>query len=176
MTLKQTTNAPSSSPFLHFHPANTTSKRTAALKVDWTKISTSLALRGQTVASLQSFKKRNEDARRRVALLSGQPTTVDFAAYRAQLGPRGQAVVDELEKRVAAFKPASYDVQRQVKAIEAFEAEAVRNAEETKGLVREQVEALEKTLQNIESARPFDELTVVSADLWRVERNARRDC
>jgi len=77
---------------------------------------------------------------------------------------------------VAAFKPASYDVQRQVKAIEAFEAEAVRNAEETKGLVREQVEALEKTLQNIESARPFDELTVVSADLWRVERNARRDC
>jgi len=132
--------------------------RSAALKVDWAKITTSLGLRGQTVTGLQAFKKRNDDARRKVQQLSELPTAVDFAHYRSVL--KNQSVVDEIEKRFAAFKPATYDVTRQLKAIEVFEVEAIKNAEATKEKVDLELKDLEKTLLNIESARPFDELTV----------------
>jgi hypothetical protein len=37
----------------------------------------------------------------------------------------------------------------------------LKNAEETKGRVDLELQDLEKTLKNIEEARPFDELTVV---------------
>lgn len=53
-------------------------------------------------------------------------------------------------------------MNRQIKAIETFEAQALKNAEETKGRVDLELKDLEKTLKNIETARPFDELTVVS--------------
>ncbi|KAI1291275.1 hypothetical protein F5Y03DRAFT_388544 [Xylaria venustula] len=132
--------------------------RSAALKLDWAKVTSSLGLRGQTVASLQAFKSRNENARRKVQLLSEQPTTVDFAHYRSVL--KNQAVVDEIEKRFSAFQPAKYDVSRQLKAIEAFEVEAVKNAEATKEKVDLELKDLEATLKNIETARPFEELTV----------------
>jgi F-type H+-transporting ATPase subunit d len=141
-------------------------QRSAALKLDWAKITSSLGLRGQTAASLQAFKKRNEDARRRVQLLSEQPSKVDFAHYRSIL--KNQAVVDEIEKHFSTFKPATYDLARQIKAIEAFEAQAVKNAEETKGRVDLELKDLEKTLENIETARPFEDLTVVcTARMWR---------
>ncbi|KAK5663180.1 hypothetical protein OQA88_6597 [Cercophora sp. LCS_1] len=132
--------------------------RSAALKLDWAKVTTSLGLRGQTVASLHAFKKRNDDARRKLQLLSELPTTVDFAQYRSVL--KNQAIVDEIEKRFAAFTPATYDVSRQLKAIEAFEVEALRNAEATKEKVDLELKDLDKTLKNIEEARPFDQLTV----------------
>ncbi|CAG8977225.1 hypothetical protein HYALB_00007921 [Hymenoscyphus albidus] len=132
--------------------------RSAALKLDWAKVTTSLGLKGQTAASLQAFKKRNEDARRRVQQLSELPSKVDFAHYRATL--KNQAVIDEIEKHFSTFKPATYDVNRQIKAIETFEAQALKNAEETKGRVDLELKDLEKTLKNIEEARPFDELTV----------------
>ncbi|KAF8859359.1 ATP synthase D chain, mitochondrial [Acephala macrosclerotiorum] len=132
--------------------------RSAALKLDWAKVTQSLGLRGQTAASLQAFKKRNEDARRRVQVLSEQPSKVDFSHYRSIL--KNQAVIDEIEKHFSSFKPATYDVARQIKAIEAFEAQAVKNAEETKGRVDMELKDLEKTLKNIEEARPFEDLTV----------------
>ncbi|KAH7358115.1 ATP synthase subunit D [Plectosphaerella cucumerina] len=144
--------------------------RSAALKLDWAKVTTSLNLRGQTVASLQAFKKRNEDARRKVASLRELPTEVDFAHYRSTL--KNQAVVAEIEKRFAAFKPSTYDVARQVKAIEAFEVEAVKNAEATKEQVGLELKDLEKTLTNIEQARPFEDLTVddINAAVPEVEK------
>jgi hypothetical protein len=110
------------------------------------------------VAGLQAFKKRNDDVRRKVQLLSEQPTTVDFAYYRSVL--KNTAVVDEIERRFNAFQPATYDLDRQLKAIEAFEVEAIRNAEATKEKVDLELKDLEKTLKNIEEARPFDQLTV----------------
>lgn len=122
-------------------------------------MTSSLGLRGQTVASLQAFKKRNEDVRRRVQVLSEQATTVDFSAYRSQL--KNTAIVDEIERRFKDFKPITYDVNRQVKAIDAFEAEAVKNAEATKQAVDLELKDLAATLQNIETARPFEDLTVV---------------
>jgi hypothetical protein len=48
-----------------------------------------------------------------------------------------------------------------VKAIEAFEAQAIKDAEETKGKVELELKDLEKTLKNIETARPYEDLTVV---------------
>ncbi|MCJ1256067.1 ATP synthase d subunit [Lignoscripta atroalba] len=133
--------------------------RSAAFKVDWTKIGTSLGLKGQTATALAAFKKRNDDARRKVQVLSDTPQTVDFARYRSML--KNQAIVDEIENHFKSFKPATYDVGRQLKAIEAFEAQAVKNAEETKGVVDKELGDLEKTLKNIEDARPFEDLTVV---------------
>jgi hypothetical protein len=105
------------------------------------------------VTGLQAFKKRNDDVRRKVQALSELPTSVDFAQYRSVL--KNQAVVDEIEKRFTAFKPTTYDLNRQLKAIDAFEVEAVRNAEATKEKVDLELKDLEKTLMNIEQARPF---------------------
>ncbi|CAN8100352.1 unnamed protein product [Discula destructiva] len=132
--------------------------RSAALKLDWSRVASSLGLRGQTAASLQAFKNRNDTAKRQLQQLSELSTTVDFAHYKSTL--KNQAVVDEIERRFKAFKPATYDVSRQLKAIEVFEAEAVRNAEATKEKVDLELKDLEKTLQNIEQARSFEELTV----------------
>ncbi|PGH12775.1 ATP synthase subunit D, mitochondrial [Polytolypa hystricis UAMH7299] len=131
--------------------------RSAALKLDWAKVATSLGLRGQTAASLQSFKKRNDDARRKVQVLSETPQSVDFEHYRSVL--KNQAVINEIEAHFKAFQPATFDVNRQLKAIEAFEAQAVKGAEETKGAVALELRSLEKTLENIETARPFEDLS-----------------
>ena len=54
---------------------------------------------------------------------------------------------------------------RQINAIEAFEVQAVKSAEETKGRVDGELRELEATLKNIETARPFEDLTVVSIKL-----------
>ncbi|EKV12190.1 ATP synthase D chain, mitochondrial, putative [Penicillium digitatum] len=132
--------------------------RSAALKIDWAKVTTSLGLRGQTAISLQAFKKRNDEARRKVQVLSEQPQTVDFSYYRGIL--KNQAIIDELENHFKTFKPATYDVNRQLKAIDAFESQAVKNAEATKGKVEAELQNLQKTLENIETARPFEDLTV----------------
>ena len=69
--------------------------------------------------------------------------------------------MDEIENYFKNFKPATYDVGRQLRAIEAFESQAVKNAEQTKGKVDLELQDLEKTLRNIEEARPFEDLTVV---------------
>ncbi|OAK98083.1 hypothetical protein IQ06DRAFT_327571 [Phaeosphaeriaceae sp. SRC1lsM3a] len=132
--------------------------RSAALKLDWTKIGTQLGLKGNTAAALQSFKKRNDDARRKVTVLSEQAQTVDFQHYRSIL--KNQAIIDDIEKQFNAFKPQTYDVGRQIKAIEAFEAQAIQSAEQTKSVVDKELSDLEKTLKNIEEARPFADLTV----------------
>lgn len=70
--------------------------------------------------------------------------------------------MDEIEAQVQRFKPVTYDVGRQIKAIETFEAQAVKGAEETKDRVDSELKSLNVTLKNIEEARPFDDLTVVS--------------
>lgn len=95
--------------------------------------------------------------------LSEHSTTVDFAAYRSTL--KNQAIVDEIEKRFKAFKPVTYDVNRQLKAIDAFEVDAVKNAEATKQAVDLELKDLAATLKNIEEARPFEDLTVVRLDV-----------
>ena len=134
-------------------------QRSAATKIDWSNLGTRLGLKGSTANALANFKKRNDDARRRVQQLSDQPQAVDFAAYRSQL--KNQDVIADIEKQFNGFQMKKYDVSRQIKAIEAFEAQAVKSAEETKGKVDAELKDLEKTLKNIETARPFEDLTVV---------------
>lgn len=160
MLRRQRSPARNGSPEVNIKKTNLSpSQRSAALKLDWTKLATQLGLKGQTAASLQAFKKRNDDARRKIAVLSEQSQSVDFAYYRSVL--KNQAVVDDIEKQFNAFKPQTYDVGRQIKAIEAFEAQAVQSAEQTKSVVDKELSDLQKTLKNIEEARPFSDLTVV---------------
>ncbi|KAI4251784.1 MAG: hypothetical protein LQ352_004655 [Teloschistes flavicans] len=132
--------------------------RSAATKLDWNKVTTSLGLKGSTAASLQAFKKRNDDARRKLAALRNLPQTVDFSDYRNTLS--NTAVVDEIEGHFKTFKPKTYDVARQIKAIEAFEAQAMKGAEQTRLQVDREVKSLDKALRDIETARPFEDLTV----------------
>ncbi|KAJ4515941.1 ATP synthase d subunit [Exophiala dermatitidis] len=130
----------------------------AAMKLDWSKVSTQLGLRGSTATALANFKKRNDDARRRVQVLSEQPTTVDFGHYRSIL--KNTAVIDEIEQYFKTFQPKTYDVNKQLKAIESFEQIAIKNAEETKSKVEVELRSLEKALNDIEGARPWDQTTV----------------
>ncbi|KAK9453707.1 hypothetical protein V1511DRAFT_504258 [Dipodascopsis uninucleata] len=132
--------------------------RSAALKLDWAKVVSTLGLKGSTVSSLQAFRKRNEDARRKVSELSAHPATVDFTYYRSVL--KNTAIVDEIESAFKAFKPVTYDVSEQIKAIETFEVAAIENAKATENKVAGELADLVKTLDNIESARSFEELTV----------------
>ena len=134
-------------------------QRSASLKIDWTRLTSQLGLKGTTATSLAAFKKRNDDARRKVAMLSEQPQSVDFEHYRSILN--NKAVVDEIERQVKPYKPATYDVGRQLKAIEAFEATAVKSAQDTKAVVDQELHDLNKTLRNIEEARPIEQLTTV---------------
>lgn len=134
------------------------SVRSAASKVDWTAVTTKLGLSQNTISGLASFRKRNTDAKDKVNALETQRLTVDFAQYRSVL--KNQSIVDEIEKAYKSFKPATYDVASQIKAIEQFESKAVENAQATAKTIDAELSDLQETLQNIEQARPFEDLTV----------------
>ncbi|CCH45171.1 ATP synthase subunit d, mitochondrial [Wickerhamomyces ciferrii] len=133
-------------------------RASAASKLDWTKVVSKLGLTGQTAASLTAFKKRNDEARRNIVELKNQPTEVDFAHYKSVLN--NSAVVEEIEKHFNSYKPVTLDVAKQLKSIDAFEAKAVENATATEEVVAKELADLQKTLANIDAARPFDQLTV----------------
>lgn len=69
-------------------------------------------------------------------------------------------MIDEIEQYFKTFKPKTYDVSKQIKAIESFEQVAIKNAEETKEKVAVELRSLEKALNDIEGARPWNETTV----------------
>jgi len=104
------------------------------------------------------FKKRNDDARRRLQALNDQPQSVDFAHYRGVL--KNTQVIDEIERYYKTFQPKTYDVSKQIKAIESFEQVALKNAEETKSKVEVELRSLEKALGDIEGARAWEDTTV----------------
>lgn len=107
---------------------------------------------------MTAFKKRNDEARRSILELESQATEVDFAHYRSIL--KNQKIIDQIEKEVSSYTPVKYDVSKQLKSIEAFEAKAIENATATEQTVSKEIAELQKTLANIDSARPFDQLTV----------------
>ena len=131
----------------------------------------------ETIAALQTFRKRHSEAKRLHAHNASLPTTVDFAHYRSVL--KNKAIVDDAEKLFNEFKPVTYDVGAHIKAIEAFETKAVcstvlyapatntcvhqmqvAKAQETEQHIEEELKNLQATLANIEEARPFEDLTV----------------
>ncbi|PSK40798.1 hypothetical protein C7M61_000453 [Candidozyma pseudohaemuli] len=132
--------------------------KSAATKLNWAQVISSLGLTGKTSASLNAFKKRNDEAKKEHLELSGESTEVDFAHYRKVL--KNQSVIDEVEKAVSGFKPVTYDVSKTLKTIDIFEQKAVENAKLTEKSVLEEIEQLQATLKDIEGSRPFDQLTV----------------
>ncbi|CCM04018.1 uncharacterized protein FIBRA_06175 [Fibroporia radiculosa] len=132
--------------------------KAAAAAVDFARVYSSLGLSKETIASLQAFRKRHADAQRIHAQYASQPTTLDLEHYRSVL--KNKAVVDEAEKILREFKPVTYDVSTQIKAIETFEAKAVVKAKETTEKIDMELKDLQATLANIEDARPFEDLTV----------------
>lgn len=131
--------------------------KAAVVAVDFARIYSSLGLGKETIAALQAFRKRHTDAARLNALYASQPATIDFSHYRSVL--KNKAVVDEAEKLLKDFKPESYDVNSHIKAIETFEAKAVVSAKETEQKIDAELQTLQKTLADIEEARPFEQLT-----------------
>jgi len=55
--------------------------------------------------------------------LKDQKTEIDLAHYKSTL--KNQSVVSQAEKILRDFKPVTYDVAAQLKAIDAFESKAV---------------------------------------------------
>ena len=90
--------------------------------------------------------------------MNDTPVTVDFQHYRGVL--KNTQVIDEIEQYYKGFQPKTYDVSKQVKAIESFEQVALKNAEETKSKVEVELRSLEKALGDIEGARAWEQTTV----------------
>lgn len=132
--------------------------KSAATKLNWAQVISTLGLTGKTSASLTAFKKRNDEAKKTNLDLTNQPAEVDFAHYRKIL--KNQSVIDEVEKAVSSFKPVTYDVSKTLKTIDIFEQKAVENAKLTEKSVLEEIEQLQATLKDIEGSRPFEQLTV----------------
>ncbi|KAG1756091.1 ATP7, subunit D of the stator stalk of mitochondrial F1F0 ATP synthase [Suillus lakei] len=123
--------------------------KAAVAAVDFTRIYSTLGLGKDTIAALQSFRKRHGDAQRIQSQYASQPTTVDLAHYRSIL--KNKAIVDEAEKLLKEFKVVTYDT---------FEAKAVEKAQATAAQIDVELKELQATLANIEEARPFEDLTV----------------
>ncbi|WFD24465.1 ATP synthase d subunit [Malassezia equina] len=130
---------------------------TKAAAIDFSKILSS-GIGKETQAQIVAFRKRADEARRAVNHLQNQPTSVDLAHYKNVL-KQNQSVVSQAEKILSEFKPVTYDVNAQVKAIESFEATAVKQAQESAAKMEAELKDLKATLGNIEGARPFDQLT-----------------
>ncbi|SCU95742.1 LAMI_0F03576g1_1 [Lachancea mirantina] len=145
--------------------------KSAANKLDWAKVISSLKLTGKTATQLTSFKKRNDEVRRKLFELQSQSTEVDFAHYRSVL--KNSDVVNQIETHFKSYKPVTVDVSKQLSTIEAFESQALENAKETETVVAQELKDLQATLQNIESARPFDELTVDDLSKARPDIDAK---
>lgn len=131
--------------------------KSVSSKIDWTHIIPQLGLTGQTANQLTAFKKRNDEAKKVLFELKQQPTEVNYSAY-AKL--KNAEIVSKIKSDVASFKPTTVDLSKQLNVIDSFEVKAIENAKETESLVLAELSELEKTLDNIESARPFDQLTV----------------
>ncbi|CCK71440.1 F1F0 ATP synthase subunit d KNAG_0H00240 [Huiozyma naganishii CBS 8797] len=132
--------------------------KSAANKLDWAKVISTLKISGSTATQLSSFKKRNDEARRKLLELQQQPAVVDFGMYRSAL--KNSSIVDKIESLCKAYQVVTVDSSKQISAIENFEKYALQNAKQTETLVAKELSTLKETLQKIESARPFDELTV----------------
>lgn len=127
-------------------------------KLDWAKIISTLGLTGQTASSLTAFKKRHDEAKKEYLALTSKSTEIDFELYRTKLS--NTKVIDEIESKVKSFKPVTYDVSKTLKTIEMFESKAIENAKLTEKSVIDEINQLQQSLKDMESARPFNELTV----------------
>ncbi|CAO3608756.1 unnamed protein product [Cunninghamella echinulata] len=108
-----------------------TTVRAAAKQLDWAKLSSSLPQ--ETVASLQAFRKRNEEVKRVLSELKAQTTTVDFAHYKC------------FEKQNSKAQYFNTGVEKAKNTVQQIEAE---------------LKDFNATLGNIQGSRPIEQLTV----------------
>ncbi|KAJ1990733.1 ATP synthase d subunit [Dimargaris cristalligena] len=132
--------------------------RSAAAKINWSKLNSGLLLKQETTAALATFRKRFDETQRQLNQLREQKTDVDFAHYRSTL--KNKAVVDRLQGALQAQKAVPYDLAGQLKVIGAFEAKAVEKAQATAGQVDANLSDLKAALQNIDTARPVEDITL----------------
>ncbi|KAJ3218792.1 ATP synthase d subunit [Dinochytrium kinnereticum] len=130
--------------------------RSAVTKIDWAALGSKL--KPETLAAVNSFRRRHAELVKTVSELKEQSTTINFDQYRGVL--KNQKIVNDAEKAFAAFKPATYDLSEQIRIIEQQEAKAIISAQKTQEKVNVELLELNELLTNIETARPVDQLTV----------------
>lgn len=89
------------------------------LTVDWSKV---LEKCTPTVRKgITDLRARHEDLRRLIAATHASIPTLDLAKYRSRLAqsPEHAGLLEEAERKLAAFRPAKMDVTEQLKSLEA---------------------------------------------------------
>ncbi|KAI8826559.1 uncharacterized protein EV422DRAFT_490627 [Fimicolochytrium jonesii] len=127
-----------------------------AVKVDWATLGQKL--KPDTLAAVNAFRRRHIELTKTVADLKDHATVIDFNHYRSVL--KNSKVVDDAERAFTSFKPATYDLREQIRALDAQQQKAVAAAQKTQQKVKGEVDELKVLLTNIETARPVDQLTV----------------
>ncbi|KAK4684876.1 F-type H+-transporting ATPase subunit d, partial [Tremellales sp. Uapishka_1] len=141
--------------------------KSASAAVDWTKIYSGLGLGKETITELQAFRARHSAALNKNAALKSSAPSIDLSHYKSIL--KDQQAVQTAEKVLAEFKPVDYDVTKWNGVVEAFEGKAVAAAKETLTKISAEESSLNETLSNIQSARPFEDLTVAEVAKARPE-------
>ncbi|KAI5448827.1 ATP synthase d subunit [Naganishia albida] len=132
--------------------------KNAVSKVDWTKITSGLGLGKETLSELGAFRARHAAAATKNASLKATVPEIDLARYKSIL--RDQRAVEQAQKVLSEFKPATYDLAKFTSAIDAFEGRAVEAAKATVEKISSEEKDLQSTLSNIQDARPFEDLTI----------------
>ena len=123
----------------------------------------------ETLTELQAFRARHTNAANKNAAIKASIPALDISAYKAVL--KDQRAIELAEKTLSGFKPVSYDVSKWNGVVEAFEGKAVAAAKETVAKISAEEASLQKTLSNIQDARPFEDLTVAEVAQAQPELN-----
>ncbi len=73
---------------------------------------------------MSTFRRKQADLQKQLLELQAQDAKIDFARYRKSI--KHASVVENAEKAVNSFKPASYDLTEQLSLIEKHRQHAVR--------------------------------------------------
>ncbi|KAI9229790.1 MAG: hypothetical protein DHS80DRAFT_21982 [Piptocephalis tieghemiana] len=134
------------------------SARSAVSRIDWSRLLT-VSLKKDTAASLSAYRKRYDELKRQVETLEASAAVpIDFSHYRSVL--KNKEIVDKVEKEHKAFSPVKVDLAKQLEVIGTFEAKALERANQASERIDAEIKDLQKTLNNIEQARPVEDLTV----------------
>ncbi|KAJ3129562.1 ATP synthase d subunit [Nowakowskiella sp. JEL0407] len=142
--------------------------KSIASQINWSALSAKL--KPDTVLALTNFHRRHQELSKQILELKEQKTSIDFAHYKSILS--NKAIVDEAEKALSSFKPASYDLTEQIRIIEEQEVKAVAAAEKTAKKINVEMTELNDLLKNIETARPIEQVTVEDVALAIPELDA----
>ncbi len=93
----------------------------AAKAINWTALMSKLS--PETGVAVAAFRRKHADLQKTLLELQAQDSKIDFSRYRKTI--KHAAVVDNAEKSVNSFKPATYDLSEQLSLIEKHRKNAV---------------------------------------------------